>query len=290
MGSAGQWDSGRIATLPITDNHMHINITGGRGIEAIKEFRNAGGTHVFIVSLPAGELGLSIAQGQDFKAAYDMTVEAARRASEHVNAYAVVGVHPAEYIGLAESLGMERAYAIVKEGLEVAARYVAEGKALAIKSGRPHYPVSPVLWETSNALMRYAMDLCVDQDCAIQLHTESEPGTMAGISEIAKRARMEPHKVIKHFSPPLIRECEALNVFPSVICSRGALEEALAQGTRFMLETDYIDDPNRPGAVLGPKTVPRKTREAIRNGVPEETFYKIHKDNPEKSYGIKIDM
>jgi len=25
---------------------------------------------------------------------------------------------------------------------------------------------------------------------------------------------------------------------------------------RFMMETDYIDDPEMPGAVLGPKTVP----------------------------------
>jgi TatD-related deoxyribonuclease len=41
--------------LPITDDHMHLNPLRGRGIEAIKEFRNAGGTHVFIVSLPAGE-------------------------------------------------------------------------------------------------------------------------------------------------------------------------------------------------------------------------------------------
>jgi TatD-related deoxyribonuclease len=207
-----------------------------------------------------------------------------------VKAFAVVGIHPAEYVGLAESLGIEKAYAIVKEGLEIAAKYVAEGKAVAIKSGRPHYPVSPELWETSNALMRYAMDLCVDEDCAIQLHTESEPGTMESLSEIAKQAHMAPYKVIKHFSPPLVRECEALNIFPSVICSRGALEEALSQGTRFMMETDYIDDPRRPGAVLGPKTVPRKTKEAIRNGVPEETFYKIHKDNPEKSYGVKIEI
>lgn len=276
--------------LPITDDHMHINIKGGRGMEAIKEFRNAGGTHVFIVSLPAGELGRTISKGEDFRDVFDDTVDAARKANEFVKAYAVVGVHPAEYIGLAESLGMEKAYAIVKEGLEIAAKYVAEGKAVAIKSGRPHYPVSPELWETSNALMRYAMDLCVDEGCAIQLHTESEPGTMESLSEIARQAGMEPHKVIKHFSPPLVRECESLNVFPSVICSRGALEEALSQGTRFMMETDYIDDPNRPGAVLGPKTVPRKTKEAIRNGVPEETFYKIHKDNPEKSYGIKIEM
>jgi TatD-related deoxyribonuclease len=275
--------------LPITDDHMHINIRGGRGAEAIKEFKNAGGTHVFIVSLPAGELGLSIAKGDDFRAVFDETIEAVRQANEFVRAFAVVGVHPAEYVGLSESLGMERAYPIVKEGLEIAAKYVAEGSAVAIKSGRPHYPVSPELWESSNSLMRYAMDLCRDEDCAIQLHTESEPDTMRSISEIAKQARMEPHKVIKHFSPPLVRECEPLNVFPSVICSRGALDEALAQGTRFMMETDYIDDPNRPGAVLGPKTVPRKTKEAIRNGTPEEVFYKIHKDNPEKSYGVKIE-
>jgi len=268
---------------------MHINIVSGRGVEAIKEFRNAGGTHVFIVSLPAEELGLAIGKGEDFRAAYDITVEAARRASEYVNAYAVVGVHPAEFIGLAESMCMEKAYAIVKEGLEIAAEYVAEGKAVAIKSGRPHYPVSPELWKASNGLMRYAMELCRERGCAIQLHTESEPGTMKGISDIARQAGMPPHKVIKHFSPPLVKECEGLNVFPSIVCSRGALEEALSQGTRFMLETDYIDDPGRPGAVLGPKTVPRKTREAIRKGVPEETFYRIHKDNPEKSYGVKIE-
>src|SRR5271157_8237 len=275
--------------LPITDDHMHINVKGGRGVEAIKDFKNAGGTHVFIVSLPAGELGLAIAKGDDFRAVFDATVEAVRQANEHVKAYAVVGVHPAEFIRLAESSGMEKAYALVKEGLEIAAKYVAEGKAVAIKSGRPHFPVTPELWEASNALMRYAMDLSKDEDCAIQLHTESESDTMKSISEIAKQAGMEPYRVIKHFSPPAVKECESLNVFPSVICSRGALEEALAQGTRFMLETDYIDDANRPGAVLGPKTVPRKTKEAIRNGVPEEVFYKINKDKPEKSYGIKIE-
>lgn len=224
--------------LPITDDHMHLNIRGGRGLEAIKEFRNAGGTHVFLVSLPAGEVGHAIASGGDFRAVYDATVEAARQANEYVKAYAIVGVHPAEYVGLAGSVGVERAYAIVREGLEIAAKYVAEGKAVALKSGRPHYPVSAELWDTSNALMRYAMDLCKDEDCAIQLHTESEPDTMRSLSDIAKQARMDPRKVIKHFSPPLVRECEALNIFPSVICSKGALEEALAQGTRFMMETD----------------------------------------------------
>lgn len=276
--------------MPITDDHMHINLRTGRGMEAIKDFKNAGGTHVFIVSLPAGELGFTVSKAEDYRAVFDHTVEAARQAGEIVKAYAVVGVHPAEFIEMSNVMGMQRAYAIVKEGLEIAAKYVAENKAVAIKSGRPHYPVSPELQEASNVLMRYAMDLCMDQDCAIQLHTESEPGTMRSISDMAGEARMQPHKVIKHFSPPAVKECELLNVFPSVIASRGALEEALSQGTRFMLETDYIDSPRRPGAVLGPKTVPRKTKEAIRNGTPEEVFYKIHKDNPEKSYGVKIEL
>ena len=75
-----------------------------------------------------------------------------------------------------------------------------------------------------------------------------------------------------------------------MIAGKGALEQALSEGTRFMLETDYIDDPERPGAVLGPKTVPRKTKEAIRNGVPEEVFFKIHKENPEKCYGVRIEL
>lgn len=276
--------------LPITDDHMHLNPLRGRGIEAIKEFRNAGGTHVFIVSLPAGESGMAIRTAQDYRALYDLTVDAVRQANEFVRAYAVVGVHPAEYVGLAESMGIEQAYQVVRQGLEIAAKYVAEGKAVAIKSGRPHYPVSPELWERSNALMRYAMDLCVDEDCALQLHTESEPGTFESISAIAKEQKLPAWRTIKHFSPPAVRECEALNVFPSVIAGKGALEQALSDGTRFMLETDFIDDPERPGAVLGPKTVPRKTKEAIRNGVPEEVFYKIHKENPEKCYGVKIEL
>ena len=29
------------------------------------------------------------------------------------------------------------------------------------------------------------------------------------------------------------------------------------------METDYLDDPSRPGAVLGPKTVPKRTHALV---------------------------
>jgi TatD-related deoxyribonuclease len=55
------------------------------------------------------------------------------------------------------------------------------------------------------------------------------------------------------------------------------------------METDYIDDPRRPGAVLGPATVPKKTRAWLASGLlSDETFHAIHKEIPERTYGIEL--
>ena len=55
--------------------------------------------------------------------------------------------------------------------------------------------------------------------------------------------------------------------------------------TGFMLETDYMDDPRRPGAVLGPKTVPKRTQQLIEAGMDEEMLWKCHVDVPNSLYG-----
>ena len=53
------------------------------------------------------------------------------------------------------------------------------------------------------------------------------------------------------------------------------------------METDYLDDRGRPGAVLGPKTVPRRTLEFLDKGIfSEEDAYRIHQDTVEGLYGI----
>ena len=52
-----------------------------------------------------------------------------------------------------------------------------------------------------------------------------------------------------------------------------------------MLETDYMDDPKRPGAVLGPKTVPKRTKQLLAAGLDEEVLYHTHVDLPEQIYG-----
>jgi TatD-related deoxyribonuclease len=57
------------------------------------------------------------------------------------------------------------------------------------------------------------------------------------------------------------------------------------------METDYLDDKTRPGAVLGPKTVPKRTHELIRQGLlNEKDAYKIHVTNVENVYSVDLEV
>ena len=276
-------------TLPILDNHMHLN-PNGRCIEAAKEFTRAGGTHIVLVSLPPWSLGMQVNVPGDYRQVFDKVLKIAHHVGSEVKVFVVLGVHPAELNKFYGKLGLPRAVEIMKGGLEIASEYVDKGLAVGLKSGRPHYQVEPKLWDASNDIMRYGFELAKDSGCAIQLHTEST--TEDGLTEIGKMARsagLSPDKVIKHFSPPLVRLCEETGIFPSVLAGEDAIEKALSEGTRFMMETDYIDDLERPGSVLGPKTVPKRTKQLIPEW-GEDVFWKIHKENPEKVYGVEIDL
>ncbi|WP_292380329.1 TatD family hydrolase [Methanosarcina sp. UBA289] len=278
------------AKIPITDNHMHIDLRA-RGLEAIKDFKNSGGTHIILVTKPSWSLGITVKKPEDYLKVFDETIEIASKIRElGVGAFPVLGVHPAEISRLTEYMDLQKATEIMKTGLELASGYVEKGLAVGIKSGRPHYPVSTEVWEASNEIMEYAFSLGKEQDCAVQLHTESvgEP-ELQDIAERARKTGIKMYKVVKHYSPPLVKTCEELGLFPGVISAKGAIEQALEEGTRFMMETDYIDDPDRPGAVLGPKTIPRRTIKLMET-YGEEPFWIIHKENPEKVYEVEIDI
>ncbi len=278
-------------TFPILDNHMHLN-PGGRCLEAVKEFARAGGTHIVLVSLPPWSLGIEISAPSDYRQVFDRVLKIARRCEEagKVRIFVILGVHPAEINRLSERFELAQASEIMKDGLEIACKYVNEGKAVGIKSGRPHYPVNKETWDASNEIMRHSFSLAKDSDCAVQLHTESATEeTLAEIAGIARNAGMPLEKVVKHFAPPMVRICEKIGIFPSVLAGEDAIQKALTEGTRFMMETDYIDDPKRPGSVLGPKTVPRRTKQLIPEW-GEEVFWKIHKENPERVYGVEINV
>jgi TatD-related deoxyribonuclease len=279
-----------MSVFPITDHHMHLD-PRFQGVEAAKAFQRAGGTHIFLVSKPSWTIGITINQPGDYRLVFDETVKMSEDVKKAgITAFPVLGVHPAAITKMYGRVGLDKTIDLMRAGLDMAAKYVEEGLAVGLKSGRPHYEVEPVLWDASNELLLHAMELARDAGCPLQLHTET--ATLENINDIAgmaKKVGLSPEKVIKHFAPPMIQEFEKCGMWPGVLAGKGMIEEALSQGDRFMMETDYIDDPERPGAVLGPKTIPRKTL-ALAEEWGDEIFWKIHKENPEKVYGVEIEL
>ncbi len=271
----------------ITDNHMHLY--NHLKLEALKQFKRVGGTHVFLVSLTTTCYDINPVRGEDFRHIFDFHIDMVKDANEIVTAYPILGVHPAEITILGDKIGYKAAAKIMKDALDIAGKYVEESKAVAIKSGRPHYTVSPDVWELSNEVLHHAFEVAKDVGCPVQIHTESySKEGMEEIADIARKAGLPTDRIVKHFSPPAIDELSEIGMFPSVLASGKNLKEAAKQGSRFMAETDYIDDRNRPGSVLGPKTVPKRVNE-LKEEFGESLIYKICKENPEKAYGIEMD-
>jgi len=272
--------------VPIYDNHVHLS-PSGRNIDALKEFEAAGGTGITLVTLPYEEIEISDADS--FLRSYNVTLSMAERAREmtgvHVNV--AVGPYPVLLLPLAERFGIEKAEKIMKDGMRTAAGLVASGKADALgEIGRPHFDVPAEIKEASDRILVYGMELAAENGCPVIIHSESgSPELMKELSEMARSASLDPGMVIKHFSPPLVRDDETYGIFPSIPASRNAVREALGKGDRFMLETDYIDDNARPGAVMSITTVPKRVNALLSSGgMSSETAWKICHDTPERMF------
>jgi TatD-related deoxyribonuclease len=268
---------------PVLDNHLHLDPEHGQGLAAVDDFVRAGGTHLLVVNKPSWHLGVEADAGEDFRHVFETTLGIVAQASEILpgRAWPVLGVHPGLVSRLVDERGLEPAAArdLMRDGLDVAATYVEEGRALALKSGRPHYDVPDAVWEASNDVLRHALSLGAEIDCAVQLHTEAtedltEVGAWAGERGLPRE------KVVKHYASGRLD-----GVTPSVMSEPDWLREAAGRGEPFLMETDFVDDPDRPGAVLGPKTVPRRVRTLLEEG-HEEAVRLAHVETPRAVYDI----
>src|SRR3989442_12107159 len=98
-------------------------------------------------------------------------------------------------------------------------------------------------------------------ECAVVLHTEDRtPTTFAEFAAMAARAGLDPQDVVKHHSTPFTRREDTAGLVPSILAKEELVSQALKGGPRFLLETDYIDDPRLPRPALGPPTVPKQTK------------------------------
>ncbi len=276
--------------LIVFDNHLHLR-RDGRFIDAIKEFKKAGGTHFVLCQLPMTNL---VIRDKSYESCYKETLAMADEIRSNINigVFVTVGPYPVDYLRLLEKFDRDSAINIMKKGIDEAANLCEEKKCIGIgEIGRPHFPVDQQIIEDSNEIMLYGMEVAKDVDVPVVLHTESTtPEQCKELVEMGQKVGLPANKIVKHYAPPLVLKDENYGLMPSVLASEKNIAKAIEKSTRFMMETDYIDDPRRPGAVLGPKTVPKRTLNLLQKGnLTEKQAYEIHKINPEKTYGISLE-
>ncbi len=249
----------------------------------MKDFARSGGTHLLVVNKPSWHLGVEAETGEDFRAVFERTLEIVDQAAKVLRgtAWPVLGVHPGLISRLVDERGFtpEEARDLMCAGIDVAAEYAADGKAVALKSGRPHYDVSDAVWEASNDVLEHTLAKGAETNVAVQLHTEMTDD-LTDVADWAEEQGLPPERVVKHYAVG-----ELAGVTPSVMCEKEYLEEAIETEEFFLMETDYVDDPDRPGAVMGPKTVPRRVDWLLSQGY-DDAVRRAHVETPLAVYDV----
>ncbi|NOZ82407.1 MAG: hypothetical protein GXN98_01100 [Euryarchaeota archaeon] len=275
--------------LPATDNHMHLDPERGVGTEAVLRFAKKGGSAVFIVVKPRS----GVPSGDTLIENNLNTLRLSERAQREsgVRCYTVLGVHPVEVHRMVSAMGAEKAVEHALRATEHAAEQVEQGSACALgEYGYPHYPVEPEVIEACDRVLLHAFELARDAGCAVQLHTPAmDEELRQRILSIAEQAGVSVSKLVKHFSPPEFSSIASAGLVPSVIATKKNIRRAVEAGSSFMMESDYIDELSRPGAVVSPEAVPKVTAALLSTGeLSEELAWRIHVEVPEKTYGVEV--
>ena len=273
--------------LPAFDNHMHIRESGGF-LNSVRRFVRAGGTHLNLICSPLeGDR-----EGGYFHRVYDHVLRVGRAVEEMgVPVIITAGPYPVDFVKVAETAGIEKATAWYMEGVREAFRLHDEGRIHAIgEVGRPHFPVREDVWKACNEILRDIFAMAADSGAPVVLHTESATvDTFREIAEMARSVGLDPSRVVKHYSPPLVRRDENFGIIPSVMASRRGAREAARGDGRFFLETDFLDEPSRGDAVLPPESVPRRFRMLLQEGLmDEDDIWRINVELVQEVYGVDL--
>ena len=290
--SGGRW------TGPIWDTHIHLDLEA-RGLSAARDFANAGGTHICLVHKPgfSSSLPESIEQVDE---AYLHTLDLAKSVRKNVglNVHVILGPHPVVWEKQVHTMGMELATQLHLDSVELALNYCADGQAVALgEVGRPHYPVSEEIWSAANIQLETVMQMASKAGVPIQLHVEDNGSTTnAELAKICDRAGLNRKRAVHHYASANVSEQFTHGLSSSVSMGKNSIVELIDSfeccKSSWTMETDYLDDPKRPGAVLGPKTVPKRTQNLaselltiLSQNEVEELLSHVHSVWPNQLYG-----
>tara|TARA_B100001250_G_C19804434_1_gene792601 strand:- start:432 stop:1250 length:819 start_codon:yes stop_codon:yes gene_type:complete len=268
--------------VDITDNHFHLDPEGKKET-AVQDFLNSGGTRLVLVHKPYAPWE----KLDDFKEQVKTTLKLSDKArAVGAKVATIASPHPVQLVKLLDKFDFQKASELYLEAVDFCSNLVNERYIVGFgELGRPHFEVDDKIWDLSNEVLKESLLRAKEVDASVILHTETgTPEVMKELSNIATKASFPKSRLVKHYGG--IGSIEnSYNLTVSLLASNENIDYASKRNLPHMLETDYLDDPRRPGAVLGPKTVPRKSLKALNAGIiDEEQFSRIHTDLPNFIY------
>jgi TatD-related deoxyribonuclease len=277
------------ADLPVVDHHCHLS-PNGEGVGAARRFRAAGGTHLFLAtqSYTPGPIVQLATYEEQFATTGQLAAKI--RAETGVVVYVVVAPYPVDLIAAAGAVGLPAAVELHRSALDLAGRWVREGRAVALgEVGRPHFPVAPELAVAEEEVFRHALGVARDAGCPAVVHSEDldGPGALA-LAHLAASEGFPLGKLVKHYQRTLLTGEYRTGVVPSYLARRELCGSSLREEGPWFWETDFLDDPKRPGAVLDLETVPRRARAVAEKSPSEVERLRIpFVESVETVYGLR---
>ncbi len=273
--------------LPVVDHHCHLSPTG-EGVRAAERFRAAGGTHLFLATQNYRPGPPTTIDGyrEQFETTFHLAEQV--RAQAGVVAYPVIAPYPIDLVTAADAVGLEAAIELQRRALDLAGTLIRDRRAVALgEVGQAHFAVSDEVEAGLGAVFRHALDVAHDVGCPLVVHSSDLDA--AGFAELAERARaagVPPARVVKHYTRS--RATSTSGVVPSYLAKRELVREVEHDPAPWFLETDFLDDPRRPGAVLDLATVPRRAQAIAAEG-PDgvERLQRPFVDSVERVYGFR---
>ena len=277
--------------LPIVDHHCHLS-PSGEGVAAARRFRAAGGSHLFLATQnygPAVPRSL-----EEYRTQFETTerLAASVRASTGVVVLTVVAPYPIDLVHAAPLIGVPAALELQERALDLAGGWVRERRAVAIgEVGRPHFPVAEELRGPIESVFRHALEVAREAQCPVVVHSTDLDA--AGYRELSAQARevgVPPEHVVKHYARSRVPPGDRGGVVPSYLARRELVRDVAGDPGPWFLETDFLDDPSRPGAVLDLATIPRRARAfAERSPDAEAALAVPFVESVERVYGLRLE-
>ncbi|ADI31461.1 TatD-related deoxyribonuclease [Staphylothermus hellenicus DSM 12710] len=277
------------------DAHSHTNPISGLGARRIApKFKNSGGWFIALVSLPPYYYRFNDLTLDNYAKTIELLINEAKiMRSYGLKVRLLAGFHPAEVDEhFRRGRDLKSIVEFADEVFKLIIDYHRKGVIDGIgEVGRQHYSTAPSRIVASELILIKAMEYARDYDMIMHLHLEQGGWvTVESIDRLRKITGIGSEKVfLHHVDYDTSVWGEKYGYWYTVPAKKRILSKVLSEERNHALvESDFIDDPKRPGVSSYPWDIPKRIKELLSEGVISvENVYKSMIDNIVKAYRVE---